>query len=326
MVPEVAKSAAKVTLFQRTAHWIWNNPSYHAEVPEGEKWCLKHLPFYANWYRFYLFWGLTDGFREWYKIDENWPHQDRSINAMNDKFRTIFSDNIKRHLGDRSDLIDKVTPKYPPFADRICVDNGNYLQTLTRDNVELVTSGVAEVDETGITDEHGGRHDVDVIIYATGFHVQRYLFPIRFIGRDGLSLNDFWNGEARAFLGVTVPNFPNLFILWGPGTSAATGGSVIFLSECQARYTLGGIEALVENDLGSIECTKAAFDRYVDAYKSEVSTMVWSSPHHRSYFQNASGTVTFPLTWRLVDYWNWTRSLDLKDYFVEAHKTPAQTG
>lgn len=314
LLPEVAKVAGKVLAFQRSAHWMWNNPQYHEVVPDGKKWTLKHVPFYASWYRFFLFWGLTDGARDMFKIDQSWPHQERSINPVNDMFREIFIQNIKDQIGDRPDLFEKLVPKYPPFADRICIDNGNYLRSLTRPNVDLIAKGVAEIDETGIIDSDGVHHEVDVIIYATGFHVQRYLFPMRFVGRNGLTVNDFWNGEGRAYLGITMPNFPNLFMLWGPGTSGATGGSGIFIMESQCRYIMSGIRHMIENDLSKLECKKEAFDGYVERYKSEVSTMIWATPHHSSYFMNDRGTITYPMTWRLVDYYNWTSALDLADY------------
>jgi 4-hydroxyacetophenone monooxygenase len=316
MVPEVAKSARKLTIFQRTAHWVWPIPTYHYTVSAAKKWLLTHVPNYANWYRFYLFWGLTDGTRDTYKIDPAWPHQERSVNAVNEQYRIRFTDFIKEQIGDRPDLLAKVIPKYPPFADRILLDNGDYYRTLTRSHVDLVSSHITSIDETGINDADGKHHDVDIIIYATGFRPTDFLFPMRIIGKDGTAIDEHWQGEGRAYLGITVPNYPNFFMMWGPGTSGSTGGSMIFVAECQCRYALSAIQQMIANGIASVDCRKNVYDDYYGRYRKEIETMVFSSPVSKSYFKNAAGRVVYNQTWRLVDYFNWTASANLDDYEV----------
>jgi 4-hydroxyacetophenone monooxygenase len=324
MAPEVAKSAAILTLFQRTAHWVWPMPTYHYTVSAGKKWLLSHVPNYANWYRFYLFWGLTDGMRDWYKIDPTWPHQDRSVNAINENFRIRFTDFIKQQIGNRPELLAKVIPKYPPFADRILLDNGDYYRTLTRSHVNLVTSHITSIDETGINDANGQHHDVDIIVYATGFRPTEFLYPMRIVGKDGRTIDEYWQGEGRAYLGITVPNYPNFFIMWGPGTSGSTGGSMTFIAECQCRYTLSAIGQMIANGIESLECRQDVYDDYYARYRKEIETMVFSSPVSKSYFKNAAGKVVYNQTWRLVDYFNWTRSANLDDYEVAGTREPAR--
>jgi 4-hydroxyacetophenone monooxygenase len=299
-------------------------PTYHYTVAAGKKWLLSHVPNYANWYRFYLFWGLTDGMRDWYKIDPAWPHQERSVNAVNENFRIRFTDFIRQQIGERPDLLPKVIPKYPPFADRILLDNGDYYRTLTRSHVNLVTSNITSMDETGINDADGRHHDVDIIIYATGFRPTEFLYPMRIVGKDGRTIEEYWQGEGRAYLGITVPNYPNFFIMWGPGTSGSTGGSMTFIAECQCRYTLSAIEQMIANGIESLECRKQVYDDYYARYRKEIETMVFSSPVSKSYFKNAAGKVVYNQTWRLVDYFNWTHSANLGDYEVGKTREPAR--
>jgi 4-hydroxyacetophenone monooxygenase len=317
LVPELAKKAAKLEIFQRTAHWYWPVPNYHAAVASGKKWLLNHVPFYSGWYRFALFWGLTDGMRHWYKIDPQWPDHARSVNAINDQFRQQFTQFIHDQLGDRTDLIAKLIPTYPPFADRILLNNGNYLRTLTQDHVELFTSGITSIDATGITDADGVHHEVDVIIYATGFNSTKFLHPMKIIGKQGIVLNEFWNGEGQGYLGLTVPKFPNFFMVWGPGTSGGTGGSNIFYAECHVRYIRSAIQQLIERGAASIDVRRDVFEEYMQRFRAEVDTMVWTSQRVGGWYKNEKGRVVTNLPFRVIDYWTWTKSADLSDFVVE---------
>jgi 4-hydroxyacetophenone monooxygenase len=317
LVPELAKKAAKLQVFQRTPHWYWPVPTYHATVAEGKKWLLNHLPFYSGWYRFILFWGLTDGMRDWYKIDPSWPNHDRSVNAINDQFRIHFTNFIQEQVGNRPDLVAKLIPTYPPFADRILLNNGNYLRTLTQDHVELLTTGIASIDATGITDVEGNHHEVDVIVYATGFNSTKFLHPMHIVGKDGLVLNEFWNGEGRGYLGLTVPQFPNFFMIWGPGTSGGTGGSNIFYAECHVRYIRSAIQQMIERNIAAVDVRKDVFEAYVQRFRAEVSTMVWTSQRVGGWYKNEQGRVVTNLPFRVIDYWTWTKAAELSDFHLE---------
>ena len=115
LVPEIAKTAQSVTVFQRTANWMFQNPLYHDEVPAGKKWCLQHLPFYARWFRFLIFWPALDGAYDFAVVDKQWPHQERSINAGNDGIREMFAGFIKEQVGDDEELLKRsclTTPRW----------------------------------------------------------------------------------------------------------------------------------------------------------------------------------------------------------------------
>ena len=139
LVPEVAKQAQQLFVFQRSPAWMIPNPSYHRRVSAGMKWLLEHLPYYGRWYRFLLFWPGSDGLLPSLIVDPSWPHPDRSVNAANEQMRVLFTDYLKQQVGDDPALLAKVVPRYPPFGKRMLQDNGSWLAALRRENVELIT-------------------------------------------------------------------------------------------------------------------------------------------------------------------------------------------
>jgi 4-hydroxyacetophenone monooxygenase len=314
IVPEIAKVAGRLKVFQRSAPWMFPNAQYHALVSDGKKWLLTHVPYYARWYRFLLFYAGSDGLLPACKIDFQWPHQDRSISELNDRIRQNLVANIKHQVGNNPELLEKVIPKYPPFGNRVLVDNGSWLSAMKRDNVDLITDGIREIVKDGIIDGKGNHHAVDIIVYATGFYTNRFLAPMEIIGKGGANLREAWGDEARAYLGITVPKFPNLFLLYGPSTNLAHGGSIIFHSECQVRYVMGCIKAIIERRASEMECKEAPFHRYVDEYTKICAAMVWAHPGTRNWYKNDRGVVVNTSPWRLVDYWKWTQAPDLTDY------------
>jgi 4-hydroxyacetophenone monooxygenase len=316
LVPEVAKQAAKLTVFQRSAPWMIPNPLYHARVSEEKKWLLRHVPAYARWYRFLLFWPGSDGLLPSLVIDPSWPHPERSVNALNEEQRKLFTAYLESQLGERPDLLAKVTPDYPPFGKRMLQDNGSWLGALSRPNVELVTAGIREITEGALVDADGNSHPADVIVYATGFHANRFLWPMEIEGRGGRSLRERFGEEPRAYLGITVPGFPNLFCLYGPSTNLAHAGSIIFHSECQVRYVMGCVKAVVENGKRALECREEVHDAFNAKLDDALAKLVWSHPGMNSWYKNGRGRVTTTSPWRLVDYWRWTREPDLADYHV----------
>jgi 4-hydroxyacetophenone monooxygenase len=314
LVPELAKQVGRLFVFQRSPQWMVPNPRYHARVGEAKKWLLRHVPYYARWYRFLLFWPGSDGLMPTLVVDPEWPHPERSVNAMNDAMREYFTQYMAGQLGGDAELIAKVVPRYPPFGKRMLQDNGTWLSTLQRDNVDLVTDPIAALTPDGVRCADGSEYAVDVIVFATGFHANRYLWPMEITGRDGVTLRERWGEEPRAYLGITVPGFPNLFCLYGPGTNLAHGGSIIFHSECQVRYVMGCIAALLRGGFSAMDCRQDVHDAFAQRFDRRHETMVWSHPGMNSWYKNAHGKVTTTSPWRLVDYWKWTREPALGDF------------
>jgi 4-hydroxyacetophenone monooxygenase len=313
LVPEVAKEAAHLCVFQRSPAWMVPNPNYHSAVSEGKKWLLAHVPFYARWYRFLLFWPGSDGLMPSLEVDPSWPHPERSVNALNEQMRILFTSYMQQQVQD-PELLEKVVPRYPPFIKRMLQDNGSWLQALQRENVELVTDPIAEIAPDAIVCRDGTRHPVDAIVFATGFHASRFLWPMQITGRGGVELGRLWGEDPKAYLGVTVPGFPNLFCLYGPGTNLAHAGSIIFHSECQVRYVMGCLEALLERGQRAMECKPKVCDGFQQRLEERLAQLVWSHPGSGSWYKNSEGRVVTTSPWRLVDYWRWTREPDLADY------------
>jgi 4-hydroxyacetophenone monooxygenase len=314
LVPEIARVASRLVVFQRSPPWMVPNPRYHARVSEAKRWLLRHVPYYARWYRFMLFWPGSDGLMPSLVVDPDWPHPERAVNAVNDGMRAFFIQYLADQLGGDAELLAKVTPTYPPFGKRMLQDNGTWLATLQRDNVELVTDPIAAIVPDGVRCAGGGEHPVDVIVYATGFHANRFLWPMEIVGRDGVTLRERWGDEPRAYLGITVPSFPNLFCLYGPGTNLAHAGSIIFHSECQVRYVMGCLAELLRGDCSAMECRQDVYDAFAARFDARHATLVWSHPGMSNWYKNARGRVVNTSPWRLVDYWGWTRTPDLADY------------
>ncbi len=313
-VPEIAPDVAHLTVFQRSAPWLGPTPNYHDKVADGKKWLLKHVPFYAKWYRFWLWWMLTDGIYEFVKSDPEWTTRTDSVGAVNDMLREMLTQYTHAQLDGRPDLQAAATPDYPPGGKRSVRDNGVWLGALKRDNVETVTAKIAQITPTGLETEDGREFAVDVIIYGTGFTASQFLEPMRFKGKGGIDLHEQWDGDARAYLGVTVPNFPNLFLMYGPNTNIVVNGSIIFFSECEMRYIQGLLELLLRSKAGAIEVKKTVHDDFnvkVDAMNAK---MAWGVPQVTSWYKNAKGRVTQNWPWPLVDYWSATRAPNPADY------------
>lgn len=312
--PEVAKVASRLLVFQRSPPWMVPNPRYHARVSAAKQWLLHHVPFYARWYRFLLFYPGSDGLMPSLEVDPEWPHPERSVNAMNDVMREYFTQSMREQIGDDPALLAKVVPTYPPFIKRMLQDDGTWLATLKRDNVDLVTEPIVAITPRGVRCAGGAEHAVDVIVYATGFHANRFLWPMTITGRGGADLRQLWGEEPRAYLGITVPGFPNFFCLYGPGTNLAHAGSIIFHSECQVRYVTACLAALLAGGGAAMECRREVYDAYAARFDARHATMIWSHPGADSWYKNRDGRVLTTSPWRLVDYWTWTREANPADF------------
>ena len=190
-------------------------------------------------------------------------------------------------------------PDYPATGKRTLQDNGSWLRTLTRDNVELVRTGIDHIEPDAVVTVDGERHEADIIVYATGFHANRFLWPMEITGRGRRRPADEWGDDPAAYLGITVPGFPNLFCMYGPGTNLAHGGSLIFHSECQMRYITGCLDALVVGGPRSIEPRQEVLRRLATSgrrRRSRASSGRSPSVKH-SYFKNTEGEIHVLSPW-----------------------------
>ncbi len=314
VVPTVIDQVQQVTIYQRSAQWARPIPGYHDAISDGAQWLMQHVPFYAGWFRFTMLWRYGDGLLPTLRMDPAWEHPERSLNRSNDRHRQQMTDHILAELGDRPDLVEKCLPDYPPYGKRILLDNGWY-RAITRPNAELVTDDIARITADGVETVDGRHRPADVIVLATGFKVSLMAARLNITGRDGRNLADEWaDDDPRAYLGITMPGFPNLFVMQGPNTGLGHGGSAIFQAECQARYIAGCLVAMQEKGVEAMEVHRDAMDDYVARVDAEHQGMIWSHPGMSTYYRNAKGRVVSVMPWRLVDYWAMTHDPDLENY------------
>ena len=316
IAPTIAPDVAQLTVFQRTAQWMFPNPNYHEKVGAGVQWAIRHLPFYGRWYRFLIFWPGSGRSVENSRIDPSWPDQQVAVSATNDITRQLFTDWITSQVDDAA-LLEKVVPDYPATGKRTLQDNGSWLKALQRENVDLVRTGIDHIERNAVVTEDGQRYECDILVFATGFHANKFLWPMDIIGRNGVLLAEQWGDTPSAYLGITAPNFPNLFCMYGPGTNLAHGGSLIFHSECQMTYIAGCLDALLSNGHRAIEVRKDVHDAYKERYQREIDSLVWSSPAIKhSWYKGPDGKIHLLSPWPLGEYWQWTKAPDLDDYVV----------
>jgi 4-hydroxyacetophenone monooxygenase len=314
LVPIVSQQAAEVTIFQRTPPWVVPNPDYFQNVPDGLHWLLNHVPFYARWFRFSMFWRTAEGLLGAVTGDPEWNQPETSVSAENDMLRALLIANLTEIVGGDPDLLAKCTPNYPPGAKRALIDDGAWLRSLTRDNVHLLTEPIAEITQTGVRTQDGVEHSCDVIVYATGFQASRFLHPMKIFGKGGAELHDTWGGEPRAYKGITFPGFPNLFCCYGPNTNIVVNGSIIFFSECEVRYILGCLALLMKDGHAAMDVRRDVHDAYNERIDAGNRAMAWGQSSVNTWYKNERGRITQNWPFTLVEFWQQTREPDPADY------------
>tara|TARA_Y100001960_G_C14779379_1_gene885490 strand:- start:3277 stop:5178 length:1902 start_codon:yes stop_codon:yes gene_type:complete len=316
LIPEIVDEVKCLSIFQRTAQWAIPSPDYHREVSTEKVWLLENVPFYAGWYRFNLAWRMGDHLLHTVRRDPEWESGGKSVNKRNDRHRQRLLEYIKKQIGDRTDLLEKVVPSYPPYLKRILVDNRWY-ETIKKDNVNLFNDSIKKIEKNGIRIKSGELIQLDALLYATGFQTNRLLASYELIGKDGANLEDEWGkDDSRAYLGMTIPGFPNFFALYGPNTNLGHGGSIIFIAECQVRYLTKLLMHSIENNVNSLECKRSVYDQYNKKLDEEHEGLIWTTPNMNTWYRNSSGRVVSIMPWRLVDYWTMTQEPSLDDYNI----------
>ncbi|TMS50892.1 NAD(P)/FAD-dependent oxidoreductase [Mycobacterium sp. DBP42] len=303
IAPAIASHVEHLTVFQRTAQWMFPNPMYHEPVADGVRWAMEHLPYYGRWYRFLLLWPGADKGLDAARVDPDYDDQGNAVSEINAIARIMFTDWITTQVGDDPELLAKALPDYPATGKRTLQDNGSWLSTLKRDNVDLIRTPIERITPTGVVTADGETYDADIIVYATGFRATDVLFPMTITGRDGIDLRDAWGQRPYAYRGITVPGFPNFFMTYGPGTHLAHGGSLILNSELQMRYINQCLEHLITQGLRTMEPLPEPTKEWHRRSQEAIRQTVWAQPSIKhSYFKNADGEIHTVSPWRLSEY------------------------
>jgi 4-hydroxyacetophenone monooxygenase len=296
LIPELVHSTEHVVAFQRTPQWLFGVPGYLSPFPDEVLWLDRNFPYYTNYMRLRTQ-GTGKAFRRLTEIDPAFddPH---TVSPLNKTTRETSLAFLHRKVAD-PELRAIMTPEHPPWSARAVMVDSDYcvLDAIQRNDVTLVTSGIRRITETGIEDGDGTHHEVDVIVYATGFHASEYLFPMKVTGKGGRTLEDLWKvGGSRAHRFCMYPGFPNLWSVYGPNTNGGLGPGAFH--ELVTRYALECMERLILEGRHAIEPTRQAYDRYNEDVDQRNACRVWSDPRADSYYWTAHGrsAVMCPFT------------------------------
>jgi cation diffusion facilitator CzcD-associated flavoprotein CzcO len=297
IVPEIAPKVGKLVIFQRTPNWFY--PRGDRPYSRLERWLFRHLPGYARLHRAFIYLqreSLYFGFRQ----------GSLAARFLSRRLRKV----LERQVADPQ-LRARLTPNYPPGCKRIIVSD-DFLPALERDNVALETDAIARVTPAGIVTRSGRTHEVDVIVYGTGFKSTQFVAPMEVTGTAGASLRERWAEGAEAYCGTTVAGFPNMFILYGPNTNLGHN-SIIFMVEQQVAHMMRLVETLFERRLRSIGVRSAAMASYNEALQAELESSVWKAGC-RNWYMTERGKITNNWPRSTIAWRKRTRALDLGDF------------
>jgi len=282
IIPAIAPHVKELTIFQRNAHWILPRPD--RVLTNLERNTFKRFPALQKAYRESIYMQLESRVLAF-----------QFATGLLKLMQSQGVKNIKDHVNDK-ELQKKVIPDYLMGCKRILLSN-DYYPSLNRSNVSLLTkeSGIEQFNENGIETIDGKQVDVDLIVYATGFHASENVVVYPVIGRGGRTVDEEWEHHAHAFLGTTVPHFPNFFILAGPNTGTGHT-SAIGLMESQLEYILRMINHKKKHNWKSIEIKEDVEEAYNKKLQKKLKSSVWQTGGCHSWYQTEDGynTTMYP--------------------------------
>ena len=296
IVPALAPSVERITVFQRSPSWIL--PRSDKPFSDAQKRRFARNPIAARRHR----WEIYRAFER----NITFRHGD----PMADQLKALALSHLDYRIKDDG-LRAKLTPSYPFGCKRTLVSSDFY-KAIVRENVELVTDSISHVTPQGIVTTEGAEHDVDVIVFATGFHATSYLSGLDVIGREGRRLHDDWAEVPHAHLGMTVSGYPNFFMLYGPNTNQG-GNSIIFILEAQAAYVVRALRAMRRRRAHRIDVRRNIMDAYNAQLAEALTGTVWDTGCE-SYFKNANGKIATQLPYPSMWYWRRTRRFRLAEF------------
>ena len=313
LVPKTADRASHLTVFQRSPHWISPNKDYYRPVEAGLKWALNHIPLYAEFHRARMIFGFMD--RNWPAVpsDPAWDHKDRAMSEVNDMLREALAGYISEQLGDQQELMKKCLPDFPVFGKRLIIDN-NWYQHMTREDVNLVDEPIARFHPKGIETADGTIHEFDVVVFATGFNSNRFLWPMDVVGKSNVSLGERWGEYPQAYKGILVPDYPNLFCIYGPNTNIVHGGSIIYNTECQVHYIMQCLVLMLKQRGKLLEIPQEATDEYNEEVQNLSKNLAWGHPGVESWYKNSDGKVVNNSPFSNLEYWSRTHDAEPNTY------------
>jgi cation diffusion facilitator CzcD-associated flavoprotein CzcO len=285
LVPALQPTVGKILLFQREPGWVL--PKGDRDYTTEER-ARLHNPVVHRYRRLKWYWATEKRLYNGGAYRPGTPTHTVAEQAARGYIAKVFAD--------RPDLETAVTPNYPFWGKRT-IFSSDFYPALKQPNVTLVPRAVASITARGVVDVDGVEHDADVLVLSTGFQPTNYLASLEVVGRTGDTLQKYWDGEPRAFLGVTVPTFPNFFMLYGPGTN---GGEIALNLRNQAAYALRVVKRMVREGVTAVEVKRSWADPYHAWLMAQMESTAWAVSNN--YFTTKTGKIVTQWPFSALDY------------------------
>jgi cation diffusion facilitator CzcD-associated flavoprotein CzcO len=301
-VPEIAREVERLLVFQRTGNWFM--PRRNRAYPAAIKAIIRHIPGVQAFRRRFIF-----------HYGETLTALIRHPSTFGRLGHARSASFMRWQLRGDPGLRRRIWPTYT-FGCKRVLFSSHFLPALRRANVDVVTDAIAAMTPGGILTADGRVHEVDCVIYGTGFRTTDFMFPMEVFGAGGRTLRDAWAGGPHAHLGMAVPGFPSMFVMYGPNTNTS-GGSIIVYLEAQAAYVRQAIEQVRDRRAAGIDVrpdVEASSDREVQA---RFAGTAWTRCD--SWYRNAEGRLVTNWPGYMREYVEQTRDLDVSEYvFLES--------
>ena len=314
IVPSIVDDVDQLYVFQRSAPWMIPAPTYHDPMSSEADWLHAHVPHYGQWFRLWVTATGIEGRIGIAESEADWPHAPQSVSAANESFRQAIIRRMEEQYAGRPDLLEKAIPHYPPASKRMLRDNGVWAAALRAPQTTVVSAPVESFTPTGLITGDGTHLEVDVVVYATGFRPSDYLDGIEIVGRGGIEIHDYWDGDAKGFAGITVPHFPNLFMLLGPNTVGVVAGGLHVMIESAATYAVESIRQVLIRGAAALDLRQDALDRHIAWVDAENERMAWGQPYVRTWYKNRANRVSQVWPFKNTEYWRITQQVEPEDY------------
>jgi len=306
VIPEIAPDVKHLDIFQRTPHWVMSRPDYTFRDWQRKllrnKWVYKAL-------RTLIYWAL-----EYRVIGFKYSKTLLELLAGRKARR-----HIEKQISDPG-LRRKVTPDFTVGCKRVILSDTLY-PSYCRDNVTLYdkNNGIREITEKGIITQDGQEHELDLIIYSTGYDATDGVISYPVLGRDGESIADFWQDYPRGYQGTCIPGFPNLFVVTGPNTGIGHT-SAIFIIEAQMQYIMSCIQNVEKRNQQTIEVKAQAEQDYTDLIHREMARTVWQTGGCNSWYKSKSGKVIAMFPGFSFTFKRWAKNFKSNDHLFQGKR------
>lgn len=305
-VPEIIKQVKSLSLFQRSAAWVL--PKADRPFKAWEQSLFKSVPAWDRLYRYMIYWK-----------NESRALAFTRFSGLLELFARQARKEARKHVTDPYKL-KHIIPDYKIGCKRILISNDWY-PAINQSHLDLVTTSIERIDESGVVTSDGKHHDVDAIILGTGFAASEFLAPMTITGRDNVTLNEAWANGVEAYKGISVTGFPNLFVLYGPNTNLAHN-SIVYMLESQVRYVMSCLGTLEKYPGSAMDVLPERQKTFSDSVQTGLEDSVWNAGCTSWYLdKNGRNTINWPgftFSYRFA-----TRRVDTTDYQLlypsEAH-------